>query len=476
MKEREINLIDLLVDILLHWRMFIIWMLIGGILFGVIDAISTIRSWNVAQTEQKKLDEMEHNPEKWVSEEAIRNVNYVIGYEEACHAKEIYQAEAPLMRVDPNYINMAEATIVIEAEDYQESCNIEKVYEDIIQSSELVTKVAEENGMDTIGIKDMILLTKESSSSDVPTIERTNTFKVVTMYNNEVKSKKMLESVIAFLEEKQPDIKDALGEHKIIIINQSFGVSSDTKLADAQNKILAEIINLRAAASEAKKSLTDIEKRYYELLTKENKIKETEDVASNKEVAMFSISIKSILFGAALAMFFCAFIVFGIYIFNVKIRFTDNLQELYDIPQLGAIPNKRNYKNFGGVIDKWILEIRNRNKRQFTFEEALELAFVAVKMSIEKEKVQEICLVGCGLKGQMLIVCEEIKEGLGKKGIRANILNNILYDAQAMGELEGAEGIVLVEGANSTLYNEISEELKVLNRQEIKVLGGILVE
>ena len=52
----------------------------------------------------------------------------------------------------------------------------------------------------------------------------------------------------------------------------------------------------------------------------------------------------------------------------------------------------------------------------------------------------------------------------------------MLYDAQAMGELEKMKGAVLVEGVGSTLYQEIVEELKILNRQGIKVLGGILVE
>lgn len=30
MEEREINLADLMAEILLHWRMFIVWMLGGG--------------------------------------------------------------------------------------------------------------------------------------------------------------------------------------------------------------------------------------------------------------------------------------------------------------------------------------------------------------------------------------------------------------------------------------------------------------
>ena len=43
MNEREISIVDLMVDILLHWRAFIIWMLIGAVALG---AFSYVRSVN----------------------------------------------------------------------------------------------------------------------------------------------------------------------------------------------------------------------------------------------------------------------------------------------------------------------------------------------------------------------------------------------------------------------------------------------
>lgn len=176
-----------------------------------------------------------------------------------------------------------------------------------------------------------------------------------------------------------------------------------------------------------------------------------------------------------MAAFIYAFILFMIYIFNTKIRATDSLQELYDIPQLGMVPSEENDKKVFGFIDKWIISLRNHNKRQFTSEEALELASVAAKMAAGKETLHELSLMGSGLKEHSFDICEKIKERLKKDGIQVNILNNVLYDAQMMGELEKAKGVILVESANITLYNEIFEELELLKRQGIKVLGGILV-
>ena len=84
--------------------------------------------------------------------------------------------------------------------------------------------------------------------------------------------------------------------------------------------------------------------------------------------------------------------------------------------------------------------------------------------------------MGCGLQGQSLTVCETIRETLGKDKIQVGIINNVLYDVQAMEKLESVKGVVLVEQAGETRYSEIAAELELLERQNIKVLGGIVVE
>ena len=63
-----------------------------------------------------------------------------------------------------------------------------------------------------------------------------------------------------------------------------------------------------------------------------------------------------------------------------------------------------------------------------------------------------------------------------KEQIAVTILDNVLYNAEAMEKLENEKGVVLVEKAGSTLYNEVSKEIELLTRQDIAVLGGIVVE
>lgn len=458
MKEREISLIDLFVEILLHWRMFIILTFGGIILLG---SLGYIRLHNEKKNSQVQTETTPSEPESQFTVEEMQNVAYVVAYETAYNAKKTYFEESPLMNIDPNHINKAEATIAVITEDRQKSCDIKKIYEDIIQSEELCTEVAKKAGIETAYINEILFL----ESINIP--QDTITFKVVIISNSKIQCQNILELVIAFLGKKQPEIENVLGCHELAVVNKSFGITADSNIITTKQTVLTEIANMKNTISSAKDNLSDAEQQYYSILTGTTK---------NNPTVIPKINIKHIFLGAFIFPFLYMLILFITYILNTKIRITDNLQELYEIPQLGMIPIKKNTKKLFGFIDGWILSLQNYGKRCFTFEESLGLATIATKISIEKEMFQEIYLIGCGLKERSLDICEEIKSRLSKDNIQVTILNNVLYDAQMMSKLGNAKGAVLIETAGSTLYNEIFDELEFLKRQGIKVLGGILVE
>ena len=98
MGEREINIVDLMVEILLHWRIFIIWMIGGAVFWG---ALSYVRSGNATKQQQTQSEAMMQGmPEKWFTKEEIRNVSYAAACEKAYLEKEDYRAESPLMQLD----------------------------------------------------------------------------------------------------------------------------------------------------------------------------------------------------------------------------------------------------------------------------------------------------------------------------------------------------------------------------------------
>lgn len=118
------------------------------------------------------------------------------------------------------------------------------------------------------------------------------------------------------------------------------------------------------------------------------------------------------LLGAILFAFGYVVVLAFVYIFDSKLRASDELQNLYHIPQIGVIV-KDSGKKF--IVDKWIDALRHYGKRKFSVEQSMELAFVAVKIATVKNGLNSIGLMGCNLSAGAGIVCENLKAALEKK-------------------------------------------------------------
>lgn len=510
MQEREINLFDLIVEILLRWRMFIVWMLCGAVLLG---GFSYIRTWQSANTQAAQVEEAKRKLEEETSEdvqaeqdsvdpELVRwaagllsdtqlcNVENVVSYEKLYLNQRAYQKQSVLMQLDADNIYQAEITYYVLSESMEKSYSIEKAYEDIVQGGELVQYVADQLNMFSSVVSEVITL--RSSERDwnderdtIINLEARDGFTLVIKHYDEQACQEIAQAVLRFVEGKYREMVQAFGEYEITAINQSFAIISDQNIASYQKYVLDDIMSMQETIEKRKTGFSDNEWQYYDIMTNGEitgldslgTVLQSPDAIVRRGVTVTpGVSVKYIALGMIFAVFCYTFYIFIVFIFNTKIRTTESLQQLYSIPQLGLIPDGGKKKKFMGVIDEWILSLKNWNKRKFSEEEAIKLASVAVKLNVEREALNSVYLIGCDLKDRTVFVCEQLIESLERDNIQVSVLNNVLYDAQAMSNLENAKGVVLVERVGSTLYDEINQELELLNRQGIKVLGGIIVE
>lgn len=504
MQEREISLMDLFFELLLRWRMFIVWALCGAVLLG---SFSYIRTWRAADAQTAQVEEakrqlaeegMQEGPDEVnsalleeiagkLTADQRRNVEVVAGYEKWL----TNQKGSALLLIDAGSVRQAEITFCISAESSEQSCSIEAVYEDIISGGELVQYMADQLGLspyiaDLISLQthELLQITYGVQKSEIEQMS-TDSFGVRVIHYDEQTCNDLAQAVIDFVENKHDELAGKLGEHELTVVNVSHAVVYDSSLANRQQLLLNNIASAQDSVLKRKKDFTSQEWQYYDVLVNGeitgimsvDTVKQTPaDIVKRGVTVTPGVSLKFVLLGMILAVFLYAFYVFFMYIINTKIRATDNLQQLYVIPQIGLIPAQKEKRKIFGFVDSFLDSLRNRNKRKFTQEEAVELASVAVKMAVERQEAKAVYLIGCDLKGQALVVCEQIRDRLNKDNIQAVILNNVLYDASAMDSLKNAEGAVLIEKAGSTLYIEIEQELELLKREDIKILGGVLVE
>ena len=206
------------------------------------------------------------------------------------------------------------------------------------------------------------------------------------------------------------------------------------------------------------------------------KLTEVQEIIDKGVTVYPGISVKHIILFAILLVFVYAFIFFMLYVMNDKVRVNDELDELFDIPQFGLVLRTKKYSKVFGKLDRLIYNMKFRGRQVTTEVKAMKLAYVSVKLAALKGGYEKVSLMGCDIKGLSQHVCEQLTGALEKENIQVEVLNDVLYEAQAMNKLKNTQCVVLVERIGSTTYKEIYKEVEMLKRLEIPVLGGILVE
>ena len=490
MEERKIDLLDMIADILSHWRGLLVALIIGAILMG---GFSYVKSYRNVQSEQEaeeepELDEMSVEEQLAQLEDSLSDsekisVAATVDDEREYLYKDTYYRESIYMHLDPLNIARTELVYRIQAEDGSLAQRLGTVYKNIVGGVGVYDWVEQQAGIPAEYAAELISVSTDPAifvGNGAQNISiGSDSLKVTVMQKDEKTCEQLAEAVNSYMEEQQKNLAEKLGSHELILLSETSGKSISTDTMVRQIDYGNQLINLKAGIASAKAGFTEDQQKYYDLLTWEEKAKEAEmdhkDAATEEEPVLESPSVskKYVLLGAVLFAFVYAGILFLLYIFNSKIRVSDELQNLYHIPQIGVVV-KDSKKKF--ILDKWVDDLRHYGKRKFDAKQSMELAFAAVKIAAVKNKLNTICLMGCNLEAGAGSVCENLKTALEKEGINVTVLDNVLYNAESMEKVDTMTGVVLVEKAGSTLYNEIANELALLKRQDIAILGGIIVE
>lgn len=489
MEEREIDLLDMIADILSHWRGLLVALIIGAVLMGGFSYVKSYRNIQSTPTveEEPELDELAVEEQLAQLEDSLSDsekaaVLITVDDEREYLYKDKYSQESVYMQLDPLNIMQTELIYRFQAEDEDLAQRLGTLYKNIVGGVGLYDWVEQQTGIDAAYAAELISVSTNPeifvrNGANIST--GSDNLKVTVIQKDEETCGQLAAAVSSYMEQQQKNLVKELGNHELILLSETSGKIISTDMMARQIDYGNQVSNLRSGIASAKAGFTADQQKYYDLLTWEEETREAEmdqkDTTTEEEpvLASPSVSKKYVLLGAVLFAFVYAGILFLIYIFNSKIRVSDELQSLYHIPQIGMVV-KDSKKKF--ILDKWVNDLRHYGKRKFDAEQSMELAFAAVKIAAVKNKLNTICLMGCNLEAGASSVCENLKTALEKEGVNVTVLDNVLYNAESMEKVEAMTGVVLVEKAGSTLYNEVANELALLKRQDITVLGGIIVE
>ncbi|RHP90511.1 hypothetical protein DXA19_15375 [Firmicutes bacterium AM59-13] len=488
MQTREIDLLDMIADVLSHWRGMIVALVLGAVLLGGVSYTRSFRTVQIAQqqepvvqdeaTVQTQLSQLERNLD--AKSQAV--VLTVLDDEKEYDLKKTYSENSIYMQLNPLQAAQTELIYQVQTADVSMDGQLGALYTSLLNNVGLYDWVAQQTGIEA-GYVGELISAEPVSCLTIPSKEMTlgtNCVKVSILQSDTEACQKLAEAVKAYISEEQKQLNNELGQHVLVLVSETTGSVMNKDLMNDQIKCRNEIASLQSTIAATKADFTEEQKKYYELLTWEEAehSEQPEQPAQNvtaeeNPVPTPAVSKKYVSLGAVLFVFVYAVVICMVYIFNTKLRVSDELQSIYGIPQIGLVVRESCRKVF---LDKWVDSLRHYGKRKFTAEQSMELAFAAIKIAAVKNGLNNICLMGCNMSAGADKVCESLKAALEKEQIGVSVLDNVLYDAEAMEKMDAMQGAVLVEKAGSTLYNEVAGELELLKRQDIRVLGGIIVE
>ena len=508
MREREIRVKDLIIEILLGWRVIIVWMLIGGLLMGV---FSYVRSYRTAENQKNQIAELEQQLQKkqekyqkseeeyegtaatkeyledQLTEQQMYTVVNALNLEGYSADKRAYLQESIWMQADALNVPRMRLTFMVISTNEDMTYSIERVYEDLVSSG--LSQWIEEESDDELSAASVGELISVSRSSNA-LLAGGDSFCINIYHKTQSGCEELTRMVEEFFLQQNEILQEELGQHEIKLVNKAFSNVMVPSLIDNRRNLESNIIAWDSAAANIKEAFSEDEWKYYNFL-KTGKVKGTperyqnEDEESEKEesdliqtivVTTPSVSLKYVILGMMMLAFVYAGYVFLKCIFSARLSATDNVKSLYSVPQLGQISATDTKKKLFGFVDSWILKLRDKNRRTFTTEEATGLTAVAVKIAAKKEGLDAVYCIGCNLQEKTTQVVEKIQNTLKEENIEMNVLNNVLYNQETMAQLEHAKGAFLLEQVGETLYTEIAQEIELLQRQGITVLGIVVVE
>ena len=472
-EEQEIDLIDLLFELLMHWRGMVISMLVVAVLAAGYSFLSSKMSADHARQQQEMLSQQieQIQQEGTSSAESVDEdmketekleVQKLLIYEELYAKKQEYYDNSYLLKCDANSMYEVTLTYTVNATNRTTACDIQQIYGNTIETSALLQQLSDASGVPFTSIGEMV-----DVSADNPD-RGSKIFSVTLTAPNQEMADALTKVTQQYIKNLQKQLRGDGYEHTLDEVCDSQGPVVLGWLVDQQESVQNSILTYESTIASLRDSLSSKSKIWDYYITQGG---------VSEPIPKVKISLKITLIGAILGIFLYAAVICVQYLMNSTLKRSDDLNQLYRLAALGRVTLPKEGKKLPfQQVDNFILSLRNRNKTLLTETQATELAYTQTALTAKKAGARRVCMVGACLKDETLRICEEIKAKLEQDGFQIEILPDVLYSAQSAEKLDDTEAAVFVETVAGTRYEQMDEELAILNRLGIPALGCITVE
>ena len=453
--EIYISVKDLIKECIRKIWIIIVAMVVFGILlagFRYVKDKKNIANTTVAESTEKV------DVEKIVDDLESDDYNQVMTYVDLTNYRDqnrLYTADAKLMKINPYKVDTVLLQYYVNAEDENTRKDMAAAYLSYISGGSLAADVVENNDL-------------EDSSSDIQEpiqcdatglttgtafyTENTNTINMY-IYGVDEQDAKDIASYVKESMDAYSQKLSAVAPHTLTLFEEQYSVTCATKLVSLKNDRFGNLITYNDRTTSYEGLLSDKQKESAQKIVsaqKENDELEDNDetgkTAKKDETPKASISKKYLVVGAFLGLVLAVVIIVLRYMFDPTIKTSKDLQMFYGTNFIGDVAQAD-----GALLaaSKIINMCSNRQIKK---------VLIAGKMATENEAA-----------------IKEVVDAVEKKGIVADIIGDILTDADAVQTLEAKSNVVLVEAVRKSKYEDFNQEKALCESLDAQLLGYIAI-
>lgn len=453
--EIYISVKDLIKECIRKIWIIIVAMVVFGILlagFRYAKDKKNIANTTVAESTEKV------DVEKIVDDLESDDYNQVMTYVDLTNYRDqnrLYTADAKLMKINPYKVDTVLLQYYVNAEDENTRKDMAAAYLSYISGGSLAADVVENNDLEDSSSDIQELIQCDATGLTTGTAfytENTNTINLYVYGVDEQEAKDIASYVKESMDAYSQKLS-AVAPHTLTLFEEQYSVTCATKLVSLKNDRFGNLMTYNDRTTSYEGLLSDKQKESAQKIVsaqKENDeledSNETGKTAKKDEAPKASISKKYLVVGAFLGLVLAVVIIVLRYMFDPTIKTSKDLQMFYGTNFIGDVAQAD-----GALLaaSKIINMCSNRQIKK---------VLIAGKMATENEAA-----------------IKEVVDAVEKKGIVADIIGDILTDADAVQTLEAKSNVVLVEAVRKSKYEDFNQEKALCESLDAQLLGYIAI-
>lgn len=454
-------------------------MLIGAVLLGL---GSYYKSYRIIENE-KAMIQSNGVKEIEMSEKAKNWTSIYKGYESKYQQQVTYNDEAILMTLNPQecnkgilkyYINNyhKEEYPIIASEDNIEG--LVEAYRSIICDDALIEEIAgalgEENtNLNYIGELLVCKISEEEQQQSVVSYE---------IYGrDEEECQMILEILERYVSNSRKDMVSKFGEHELVELSNQTVLCADEELGEKQREELEMADKYRTSLDKIEGYFTEEELLYLNQDTALIGENEENNAGNNVMNAKATVSLKYILVGMVLGAAFAVVLYSIIYIFDRRLRFGEEIENIWGVKVLGnVIRKKESKKKLFGKIDDCLEKMRYSNMHIFEEQDAIAMVEANIKVAMKNSEQTSVLITGNATGELRKYLFENLSDHIKNNDITIMEGNSILYDAQALENAAAIGNVIFVEEAGASLMGELNDEINACKKNGIAITGVVVAK